>query len=77
MIKTFTPNDVLKNQSGELPPEVSAHLDVSLSDSTELEEFAEAADELLARIPDLLSEPSEKPLKNIMAFIRIDLKANK
>jgi len=73
MIKTFTPNDVLKNQSGELPPEDSAHLNASLSEYSELEDFADAADDLQTKIPDLLSEPSEKPLKNIMAFIQKEL----
>jgi hypothetical protein len=76
MIKTFTPNDVLKNQSGELPPEESAHLDASISESPELEDFAESADDLQTKVVDLLSQPSERPLKNIMAFIQNELKEN-
>ena len=74
MIKTFTPNDVLKNQSGELPPEEAAHLDASLSEDSELEDFSEAANNLQSRIPDLLIEPGERPFKNIMAFIQKELK---
>jgi len=77
MIKTFTPNDVLKNLSGELPPEDSSDLDHSILESSELEAFAAAAEQLESEIPNLIQEPGNKPLKNIMAFIEGELKINK
>jgi hypothetical protein len=77
MIKTFTPNDVLKAQSGELPAEEKAALDATLSESDDLESFSEAAEELKSEMKSILSEPGDQPLKNIMAFVQKDLEARK
>ena len=77
MHKTSTPNDVLKKESGELPKQESRNLDDSISKFPELEEFSDAVKQLEKEVPALLLNPSDKPLKNIMAFIEKELKHNK
>ncbi len=76
MLKTSTPNDVLKEQSGELAPKETENLDASISAYPELEEFSDAVKQLGKEIPSLLLQPSERPLKNIMEFIRKDSEKN-
>jgi len=74
MIKNFTPNDVLKNQSGELPTEESEHLNASISESPDLETFVDAIKQLEKQVPTLLSGPSDRPLKNIMDYVKKNIK---
>lgn len=70
MIQTFTPDDVLKSQTGELSAEETAQLKIAAQDDPELQTFLETAEHLKAEMPQLISEPSEKPLQNIMAFVK-------
>lgn len=70
MIQTFTPDDVLKAQSGELSPDEVEHLTSSIKESSDLQEFAETAEILAREVPKMITEPTERPLNNIMAFIK-------
>lgn len=70
MIQTFTPDDVLKSQTGELPESESAQIHAAVQEDPELQAFLEEAEYLEAEMPKLLVEPSEKPLQNIMAFVK-------
>lgn len=74
MIQTFTPDDVLKAQAGELAPEEIQHLTSSIQDSPELQEFADTVEMLEKEMPKLATEPSERPLTNIMAFVKQNMK---
>jgi hypothetical protein len=77
MTNTSTPNDVLKAQSGELPAEEKVFLENQIPESAELEAFQDSAAALETELNELLEEPGEKPLQNIMAFVKKDLEARK
>lgn len=70
MIQTFTPNEVLKAQSGELSAEDLEHLNASVQEVPELQAFLETAEYVQSEMPKLIFEPSEKPLQKIMAFVK-------
>lgn len=69
MIQTFTPNDILAASTGELSKEETELLKLALAGSETLSEFQATLNELENLAPQLLSEPSDLPLKGIMAFV--------
>ncbi|HRH33644.1 MAG TPA: hypothetical protein PKY12_01245 [Catalimonadaceae bacterium] len=69
MIQTFTPNDILASHTGELPKEDSNLLKLALTESETLSDFESTLSRLESLAPELLSEPSDLPIKGIMAFV--------
>jgi hypothetical protein len=72
MIQTFTPNDVLKAESGELTPEESIQLEATVKESPELAEFSETLNLLAEQMPGLITDPGEKLVNRIMDRIRLE-----
>jgi hypothetical protein len=72
MIQTFTPNDVLKAESGELTPEESIQLEAAVKESPELAEFSETLNLLAEQMPGLITDPGEKLVNRIMDRIRLE-----
>ena len=70
MIQTFTPNDVLKNQSGELTREESILLQTSISENRVLNSFSETLEMLDEQMPGLIQDPGEPLVQKIMDRIR-------
>jgi len=70
MIQTFTPNDVLKNQSGELTREESILLQTSISENRDLNSFSETLEMLDEQMPGLIQDPGEPLVQKIMDRIR-------
>ena len=70
MIQTFTPNDVLKNQSGELTREESILLQTSISENRDLNSFSETLEMLDEQMPGLIQDPGESLVQKIMDRIR-------
>jgi len=72
MIQTFTPNDVLKNQSGELSREESVLLQTLMSEQSELGEFAQTLELLEEQMPKLIHNPGEPLVQRIMVNLRLE-----
>lgn len=70
MTKTFTPNDVLKASSNELSPGLKAGLQMALQEDQTLQCFADGLKSLNTHIPDLLEEPSERSVLELLAKLK-------
>lgn len=69
MIQTFTPNDILLAHSGEFQKEESQLLQINITESEVLSDFESALELIENLTPQILSEPSNLPLKGIMEFV--------
>ena len=69
MIQNFTPNDVLKFQSGELSETEQNLFQLARLEDAGVSDFAEIVMQLESQMASLISAPSEKPYQNIMAFL--------
>lgn len=70
MIQNFTPNDILIFHSGELQQEESQLLSLAISNSEDLAEFENSLSQLESFMDEVLMEPSDLPMKGIMAFAK-------
>lgn len=70
MIKTFTPNDVIRYIYKETSAEESKLIAYSLLTDTELRTFYEEIIGMKQEISKLIKEPSDKTIGHILTFSR-------
>jgi hypothetical protein len=70
MIKTFTPNDVIRYIYKETSEEESILIAYTLLTDTELRTFYEEMKGMKQEISKLMNEPSERTLGRILTFQR-------
>jgi hypothetical protein len=73
MIQTFTPNDLLKANSGELTNHESRLLESAVIQDEKLSSFRETLQILEDEIPGLITDPGEKLTQSIMSRIRLEM----
>ena len=70
MIQNFTPNDVLLENSGELPQELSSLLRLSLHEDASLQKFSEDLQLIESEMEQLIPATDEKQVQAILDRIR-------